>query len=203
MVDSDYRRIYDEAIEEGIEPIEMSDHDYDLVIWDTVGGAYTSASMAKASGGSEKEIVQLAEGLAKRGLRVLCLNAWATDRSKNASTSGCRVGGLAQRGVSDQLSNGQRVQDASHPALLVAACSERKAVISAPITRSSAPPTPAATTTTTCSTCRSSACRSGRQRGSWGLVRRSTHGPATLGWRQRSFRRCSMTITTSSRRRPR
>ena len=30
--------------------------------------------MRKASGGSEKEVVQLAEGLAKKGFRVLCLN---------------------------------------------------------------------------------------------------------------------------------
>jgi tetratricopeptide (TPR) repeat protein len=56
-------------------------YDYDLCVWDTVGGAYTSESMAKASGGSEKEVVQLAEGLAKRGLNVLCLNQTTVDRS--------------------------------------------------------------------------------------------------------------------------
>jgi glycosyltransferase involved in cell wall biosynthesis len=56
-----------------------ADYAYDLVIWDTVGGAYTSESMARASGGSEKEIVQLAEGLAAKGLRVLCLNATSTN----------------------------------------------------------------------------------------------------------------------------
>ena len=52
----------------------MTQYDYDVVVWDTVGGAYTSESMNKASGGSEKEVVQLAEGLAKKGFRVLCLN---------------------------------------------------------------------------------------------------------------------------------
>ena len=45
----------------------MTQYDYDVVVWDTVGGAYNPDSMRKASGGSEKEVVQLAEGLAKKG----------------------------------------------------------------------------------------------------------------------------------------
>jgi hypothetical protein len=49
-------------------------YDFDCVIWDTVGGAYTSESMKKAAGGSEKEIVQLAQGLARSGFRVCCYN---------------------------------------------------------------------------------------------------------------------------------
>jgi hypothetical protein len=50
-------------------------YDFDLVVWDTIGGAYTSKSVAEAAaGGSEKEVVQLAEGLAAKGYKVLCVN---------------------------------------------------------------------------------------------------------------------------------
>jgi hypothetical protein len=52
----------------------MTNYDFDVVIWDTIGGAYTSESMNRASGGAEKEVVQVSEALAKRGFRVLCLN---------------------------------------------------------------------------------------------------------------------------------
>ena len=54
----------------------MANYDYDVVIWDTVGGAYSSESMQKASGGSEKEVVQLAEALAARGFSILCVNKY-------------------------------------------------------------------------------------------------------------------------------
>ena len=53
-----------------------SRYDADLVIWDTIGGTYDSRTVReKATGGSEVEVVQLAEGLAARGYRVWCFNA--------------------------------------------------------------------------------------------------------------------------------
>jgi SAM-dependent methyltransferase len=58
----------------------MTNYDFDVVIWDTIGGAYTSESMNRASGASEQEVVQVSEALAKRGFRVLCLNKTDTTR---------------------------------------------------------------------------------------------------------------------------
>ncbi len=75
-------------------------YDHDVVIWDTVGGAYTSESMNKAAGGSEKEVVQLAQGLARLALRVCCYNQTAHRFSEHAEDLDCKGrGGVAWRTI--------------------------------------------------------------------------------------------------------
>jgi hypothetical protein len=69
----------------------VTTYDYDLIVWDTVGGAYTPDRLSKPTGGSEKEIVQLAEGLAAKGLQVACFNATPTEYAHSDASGGSVV----------------------------------------------------------------------------------------------------------------